>query len=61
MKANRLKAAAPEKSLSGGLRRYLYFTAAVTGAAIMIIEILGARCSRRILARRTSSGPHKSP
>ncbi len=26
-----------------GLRRYLYFTAAVTGAAIMIVEILGAK------------------
>src|SRR3989442_5136497 len=29
--------------MSPGLRRYLYFTAAVTGAAIMIIEILGAK------------------
>jgi spermidine synthase len=28
---------------SPGLRRYLYFTAAVTGAAIMIVEILGAK------------------
>src|SRR5947207_15159054 len=26
-----------------GLRRYLYWTAAITGAAIMIIEILGAK------------------
>lgn len=26
-----------------GLRRYLYFTAAVTGGAIMIVEILGAK------------------
>ena len=26
-----------------GLRRYLYLTAAVTGAAIMIVEILGAK------------------
>lgn len=26
-----------------GLRRYLYFTAAVTGAAILIVEILGAK------------------
>src|SRR5690349_25080334 len=26
-----------------GLRRYLYSTAAVTGAAIMIVEILGAK------------------
>ena len=29
--------------LSLGLRRYLYLTAAVTGAAIMIVEILGAK------------------
>src|SRR3989440_6889089 len=29
--------------MSPGLRRYLYFTAAVTGAAIMIVEILGAK------------------
>jgi spermidine synthase len=29
--------------LSAGLRRYLYFTAAVTGGAIMIVEILGAK------------------
>jgi spermidine synthase len=29
--------------LSLGLRRYLYFTSAVTGAAIMIVEILGAK------------------
>lgn len=29
--------------LSPGLRRYLYFTAAVTGAAVMIVEILGAK------------------
>src|SRR5207244_1713949 len=28
--------------MSRGLRRYLYFTAAMTGAAIMIVEILGA-------------------
>ena len=33
-------AAAP---LALGLRRYLYFTAATTGAAIMIVEILGAK------------------
>src|SRR5689334_24454091 len=26
-----------------GLRLYLYFTAAVTGAAVMIVEILGAK------------------
>src|ERR1044071_1301346 len=29
--------------MPAGLRRYLYFTAAVTGAAIMIVEILGAK------------------
>src|SRR5881397_3364574 len=29
--------------LSVGLRRYLYMTAAVTGGAIMIVEILGAK------------------
>ena len=26
-----------------GLRRYLYFTAAITGGAIMVVEILGAK------------------
>ena len=35
--------AANPPSLPPGLRRYLYFTAAVTGAAIMIVEILGAK------------------
>src|SRR5258707_7460803 len=39
----RTPAAIPESSLSKGLRRYLYFTAMVTGAAIMIVEILGAK------------------
>lgn len=29
--------------MSSGLRRYLYFTATITGAAIMIVEILGAK------------------
>ncbi len=29
--------------VSKGLRRYLHFTAAITGAAIMIVEILGAK------------------
>ena len=29
--------------VSPGLRRYLYFTAALTGAAILIVEILGAK------------------
>ena len=32
-----------EPALSNGLRRYLYLTASVTGAAIMIVEILGAK------------------
>src|SRR5437773_920234 len=35
--------ATPEPALSSGLRRYLYVTAAITGAAIMIVEILGAK------------------
>lgn len=33
----------PATALSPGLRRYLYFTATITGAAILIVEILGAR------------------
>ena len=33
----------PEKSLSPGLRNYLYITAAVCGAAVLIVEILGAK------------------
>src|SRR3974390_3044597 len=41
------KAPAPasvaEPALSSGLRRYIYFTAAMTGAAIMVVEILGAK------------------
>ena len=36
-------APAPEPALSRPLRRYLYLTAAVTGAAIMVVEILGAK------------------
>src|SRR5580765_6576361 len=32
-----------EAVLTPAQRRYLYFTAAVTGAAIMIVEILGAK------------------
>src|SRR5438552_12663530 len=32
-----------DSSLSQGLRGYLYFTAAVSGAAVMIVEILGAK------------------
>ena len=35
--------AAPVVTLPVGLRRYLYITAALTGAAIMIVEILGAK------------------
>src|SRR6266487_851992 len=35
--------ATPEPALPSGLRRYLYVTAAMTGAAIMIVEILGAK------------------
>jgi spermidine synthase len=34
---------AATNSPSVGLRRYLYFTAATTGAAIMVVEILGAK------------------
>jgi len=34
---------AAEPALPTALRRYVYFTAAVTGAAIMIVEILGAK------------------
>ncbi|HWN93803.1 MAG TPA: fused MFS/spermidine synthase [Methylomirabilota bacterium] len=38
------KPTAPESpALSPALRRYFYFTAAVTGGAIMIVEILGAK------------------
>src|ERR1051326_7835547 len=35
--------AIPDSAVSSGLRCYLYFTAAVTGAAIMVVEILGAK------------------
>ena len=34
---------APQAPVSKGLRLYLYLTAAVTGAAIMVVEILGAK------------------
>ncbi len=34
---------ATDESVPPSLRRYLYFTAAVTGAAIMVVEILGAK------------------
>jgi len=33
----------PEPSLSNGLRIFLYLTAATTGGAIMVVEILGAK------------------
>ena len=41
--ANKQRGPVADDTLSPGLRRYLYFTAAVTGAAIMIVEILGAK------------------
>ena len=41
MKQRPIPAAAPSPTL--GLRRYLYVTAAITGAAIMVVEILGAK------------------
>jgi len=34
---------APELALSRAVRGYLYLTAAVTGAAVMVVEILGAK------------------
>ena len=37
------RARAPEPPVSKTLRLYLYLTAAVTGAAIMVVEILGAK------------------
>jgi len=33
----------PELAVSRGMRGYLYLTAAVTGAAVMVVEILGAK------------------
>ena len=39
----RQPASAADPALPPGLRRYLYATAATTGAAIMIVEILGAK------------------
>ncbi len=43
MKKPSAPVAAAEPALSPGLRRYLYATAALTGGAIMIVEILGAK------------------
>jgi len=37
------RSAVPEPPISKQLRLYLYLTAAVTGAAIMVVEILGAK------------------
>ncbi|HVY69879.1 MAG TPA: fused MFS/spermidine synthase [Verrucomicrobiae bacterium] len=36
-------APSPGGAMSAGLRRYLYFTALVTGAAVLVVEILGAK------------------
>lgn len=33
----------PAKGISTGLRRYLFFTAMVTGAVVLVVEILGAK------------------
>ena len=43
MAVKKKQAASDGVGLSTGLRRYLYVTAATTGAAIMIVEILGAK------------------
>jgi len=40
---NKKAAPASASSPTTHLRRYLYFTAAVTGAAIMVVEVLGAK------------------
>ena len=43
MRVKKKSPAPAEVQLTPGLRRYLYFTAAITGGAIMIVEILGAK------------------
>ncbi len=43
MRVKNKPAAPAQAELAPGLRRYLYFTAAITGGAIMIVEILGAK------------------
>lgn len=43
MRVKKKPAAPAEADLAPGLRRYLYGTAAITGGAIMIVEILGAK------------------
>ena len=40
-KSNREEESTGEMSI--GLRRFLYFTAACTGACILVVEILGAK------------------
>src|SRR5512142_184608 len=43
MLVKKIQAIVPGPSLSRGLRRYLYLTAGITGGAIMVVEILGAK------------------
>ena len=43
MRVKKKPAAPADSTLLPGLRRYLYVTAAITGGAIMIVEILGAK------------------
>ena len=43
MRVKQTSNAVVESGLPLGLRRYLYLTAALTGAAVMIVEILGAK------------------
>ena len=43
MRVKKQSAAVKNLGLSSALKIYLYFTAAITGAAIMIVEILGAK------------------
>ena len=43
MRVKKKPAQPAEPGLPPGLRRYLYISAAITGAAIMIVEILGAK------------------
>lgn len=43
MRVKKKPAPSVDDGIAPGLRRYLYFTAAVTGGCIMIVEILGAK------------------
>jgi spermidine synthase len=43
VKQKRAAVSVPDPSISRSLRLYLYFTAVITGAAIMVVEILGAK------------------